>query len=122
MIVLDRNELMSTRMSGSGGGAGHDDLRPAGRARGAASLIGGYGMGFTPAPSRLELGRDARITVAELVPGIIEWARGPMAELTAGCLDDRRVTLAMGDVGNAIYAGAGLMTRSCSTSTMDPTG
>ncbi|MBD3774907.1 MAG: spermidine synthase, partial [Rhodobacteraceae bacterium] len=40
--------------------------------------------------------------VVELVPEIIEWARGPMAELAAGCLDDARVTLEMGDVGEAI--------------------
>jgi spermidine synthase len=40
--------------------------------------------------------------VAELVPEIIAWARGPMAELAAGCLDDRRVTLRMGDVTDAI--------------------
>jgi spermidine synthase len=38
------------------------------------------------------------VTVAELVPEIIEWARGPMAELMAGCLDDPRVTLRIEDV------------------------
>jgi spermidine synthase len=47
------------------------------------------------------------VTVAELVPGIVEWARGPMAELTAGCLDDPRVTLVQEDVAASIRAGAG---------------
>ncbi|MET4895842.1 spermidine synthase [Sphingomonadaceae bacterium jetA1] len=107
MIVLDRNELMSTRMSGSEVALGTMTCdRLAGRAA-PRLLIGGYGMGFTLRAVLGRLGKDARITVAELVPGIIEWARGPMATLTAGCLDDPRVTLAMGDVGNAIYAGRG---------------
>lgn len=102
MIVLERNELMSTRMSGSEVALGTmtcDRLsnRPAPRL-----LIGGYGMGFTLRAVLERLGADARITVAELVPGIIEWARGPMAELTAGCLDDPRVTLDMGDVAESI--------------------
>jgi spermidine synthase len=51
------------------------------------------------------LGPNAHITVAELVPEIIAWARGPMATLTAGCLDDPRVRLVSGDVATAINAG-----------------
>ena len=39
------------------------------------------------------------VTVAELVPEIIDWAKGPMAALADGCLDDPRVRLAIGDVG-----------------------
>ncbi|PCG07611.1 spermidine synthase [Sphingomonas ginsenosidimutans] len=106
MIVLDRNELMSTRMNGSEialGTMACDRLagRPAPHL-----LIGGYGMGFTLRAVLERIDRAGRVTVAELVPGIIEWARGPMAELTAGCLDDSRVTLRMGDVGDAIRAGA----------------
>ena len=37
MIVLDRNELMNSRMSGSEEALAVDDLRAAGRAQGAAS-------------------------------------------------------------------------------------
>jgi spermidine synthase len=65
-------------------------------------LIGGYGMGFTLRAALAKLGPKAKVTVAELVPDIVEWARGPMAELTAGCLDDPRVTLTYGDVANVI--------------------
>jgi spermidine synthase len=36
------------------------------------------------------------------MPEIIAWARGPMAEVAAGCLDDPRVTLRMDDVGDAM--------------------
>jgi spermidine synthase len=65
-------------------------------------LIGGYGMGFTLRAALAGLGRDARITVAELVPAVLAWARGPMAELTAGGLDDARVKVHEGDVGALI--------------------
>lgn len=105
-IVLDRNELMSTRMSGSEVALGTMTCDRLARHPAPQLLIGGYGMGFTLRAVLGRLGPDARVTVAELVPGIVDWARGPMAALTNGCLDDPRVTLVMGDVGDAIRAGA----------------
>jgi spermidine synthase len=102
MIVLDRNELMSSRMSGSEEAlATMTCERLAGRAA-PHLLIGGYGMGFTLRSALARLDARARITVAELVPEIIEWARGPMATLAAGCLDDPRVSLCKGDVAMMI--------------------
>ena len=65
-------------------------------------LIGGYGMGFTLRAALAGLAADARITVAELVPAVLAWARGPMVELTAGCLDEPRVGVRTDDVGAAI--------------------
>jgi spermidine synthase len=70
-------------------------------------LIGGYGMGFTLRAALAGLGKDAAIVIAELVPAVLAWARGPMAELTAGCLDDPRVRIHEGDVGAAIAAANG---------------
>ena len=102
MIVLDRNELMSSRMSGSEEALAVMTIE---RLRGRAAphlLIGGYGMGFTLRAALAALGRDARLTVAELVPEIIDWARGPMAAMTANCLDDPRTALRIDDVGAAI--------------------
>ena len=105
MIVLERNELMNSRMSGSEEAlAVMTCERLRGRA-GVRMLIGGYGMGFTLRAALAVLGRDARVEVAELVPQIVEWARGPMAALTAGCLDDPRVTLLMEDVAAPIRRG-----------------
>jgi spermidine synthase len=107
MIVLDRNELMNSRMSGSEVALAEmtcdrldDNAAP-------HLLIGGYGMGFTLRAALAMLPPGARITVAELVPEIVEWARGAMAALTAGCLDDPRVELILGDVAAAIGAEAG---------------
>lgn len=107
MIVLDRNELMSSRMSGSEEALANMTIDRLGGRTAPHLLIGGYGMGFTLRAALARLGPDARVTVAELVPEIIEWARGPMVELMAGCLDDPRVTLTMGDVADAIADGAG---------------
>jgi spermidine synthase len=108
IIVLDRNELMNTRMSGSEQALATMTVeRLASRTGGrqaAHLLIGGYGMGFTLRAALGVLGPDASVTVAELVPEIIDWARGPMAEVTAGCLDDPRVVLVKDDVAMLIDA------------------
>jgi spermidine synthase len=101
-ILAGSVTLMNSRMSGSEivlAQLACDRLR--GR-RNCAMLIGGYGMGFTLRAALSALGRDAKVTVAELVPEVVEWARGPMAELTAGCLDDPRVSIRGGDVGEVI--------------------
>ena len=104
MIVLERNELMNSRMSGSEEALAQMTCdRLAGR-RAPRLLIGGYGMGFTLRAALAALGADAYITVVELVPEIIDWARGPMAQLTAGCLDDPRVRVVHDDVATLIDA------------------
>jgi len=70
-------------------------------------LVGGYGMGFTLRAALAALPADATVTVAEVLPDIIEWARGPMAEVAAGCLDDPRVQLIVGDVVKVIERSPG---------------
>src|SRR5437763_11879761 len=97
IIALGANELMSSRMSGSEEALA---LMTCDRLQTDAPhlLIGGYGMGFTLRAALTRLGPQARFTVAELAPEIIDWARGPMAALTAGCLDDSRVALIIRDV------------------------
>jgi spermidine synthase len=104
IIAIDRNELMSSRMSGSEEALATLTCERLRSPKAASLLIGGYGMGFTLRAALAVLGPEAKIAVAELVPGIIEWARGPMAELAAGCLDDPRVELVLGDVSKAIGA------------------
>jgi spermidine synthase len=101
-IMLGANELMNSRLSGS-----EEALATlaAERLRGRKApdvLIGGLGMGFTLRAALAAFGVDARITVAELVPAVVAWARGPMAEIFAGSLDDPRVTVREGDVGALI--------------------
>jgi spermidine synthase len=102
MIVLERNELMSTRMRGSEESLATMTIDQLAGRKTPRLLIGGYGMGFTLRAALANLAPKAHVTVAELVPEIIEWARGPMAAVTGDCLDDPRVLLRMGDVSDAI--------------------
>lgn len=101
-IMSGRIELMNSRLSGSEKAlATMSCARIAGR-RTPSMLIGGLGMGFTLRAALTALGDDARVTVVELVPAVIAWARGPMAEIFGTCLDDPRVTIREADVGRAI--------------------
>jgi spermidine synthase len=70
-----------------------------------ALLIGGLGMGFTLRAALAALPAEAAVEVAELIPAVAIWARGPMASVFAGCLDDPRVTLTIGDAVAVIAAG-----------------
>lgn len=105
MILLERTELMSTRMSGSEEALATLTAERLGSRPRQRWLIGGYGMGFTLRAALKALGPDAEVTVAELVPEIMEWAKGPMAELTAGGLTDTRTRIHMGDVAEPIREG-----------------
>lgn len=67
-------------------------------------LIGGLGMGFTLRAALRGLGPDARVVVAELVPAVAAWARGPLASVFEGCLDDPRVELRELDVNRLIQS------------------
>lgn len=101
MITLERNELMSTRMQFS-----EEQLAELTIDRLTAPkpnvLIGGYGMGFTLRAALARLGPDAKVVVAELMPEIIQWAKGPMAHLTGDCLADPRLSLEITDVADPI--------------------
>ncbi|MEP7241109.1 MAG: hypothetical protein ABI697_09520 [Devosia sp.] len=104
VILAGTNPLMNSRMSGS-----EEDLatlsgvRIAGR-RTPHVLIGGLGMGFTLRAALAAMPADMRISVVEIVPEIVGWARGPLSGLFAGCLDDPRVSLEIADVGRVIGA------------------
>jgi spermidine synthase len=103
-IMAGAIELMSSRLSGSEEALAalacdHIAGRPKPRL-----LIGGFGMGFTLRAALARLGPRAQVSVAELVPAVIAWAKGPMAHLSAACLDDPRVTVHAGDVGDLIRA------------------
>ena len=105
-IRLDRTELMNSRLSGSEealAATACDRIRSRKAAR---VLIGGLGMGFTLRAALASLGPDAGVTVAELVPAVIAWARGPMSDVFGASLADSRVSLREADVGELIRSGA----------------
>jgi SAM-dependent methyltransferase len=101
-IRLGHNELMNSRPRGSEEALATlacEKIRACERPR---LLIGGLGMGFTLRAALAALGSEARIIVAELVPAVAAWARGPMAEVFGNSLNDPRVLLREADVGELI--------------------
>jgi spermidine synthase len=101
-IMAGGTELMNSRMSGSEEALAALACERLGARPGAHVLIGGLGMGFTLRATLAGLGPNARVSVAELVPAVVAWARGPMAELFAGSLSDPRVAIHEGDVAELI--------------------
>jgi len=61
-------------------------------------LVGGLGMGFTLRATLDVLAPKASVIVAELVPAVVEWNRGPLGPLAGHPLKDKRVTVEIGDV------------------------
>ncbi len=70
-------------------------------------LVGGLGMGFTLRATLDLLPRSAIVTVAELVPAVVEWNRGPLASLANYPLSDKRVQINVADVGHTLRANPG---------------
>ena len=101
-INAGNTTLMNSRMSGSEIALAELACERLRNRKNTRVLIGGYGMGFTLRAALAGLGADAHIVVAELVPSVMAWARGPMATLTAGCLSDPRVSVRETDVGALI--------------------
>src|ERR1700749_592448 len=89
-MMLGQNELMNSRHSGSEQALATLACRRIDGVKHPHLLIGGLGMGFTLRAALAVLDAQARITVAELVPAVIEWARGPMAGIFGDSLTDPR--------------------------------
>jgi len=100
-IMLGRIELMNSRLSGSEEALATLTCKRLG-VKNPRILIGGYGMGFTLRAALSVLPPQAHVEVVELIPAIVKWARGPMADLSQKCLDDSRVTITTGDVCDVI--------------------
>ncbi len=65
-------------------------------------LIGGLGMGFTLAAALKNLGDNAEVVVAELVPGLVEWNRGALGKYAGNPLHDPRTQVRVGDVAKVL--------------------
>jgi spermidine synthase len=107
-IMLADTELMNSRLGGSEEALATLSCERIRARPGARILIGGLGMGFTLRAALGALDEGARVDVAELVPAVITWARGPMAEVFGSSLTDPRVKIVEADVGRVIRAGRGV--------------
>jgi len=103
-IMLGQNQLMNSRLSGSEQALATiacDRIKSLERPH---LLIGGLGMGFTLRAALAVLGTGAQVVVAELIPAVLTWARGPMAEIFGESLTDPRVSLRETDVADLIWS------------------
>ena len=98
IILANGKSLMSSRMHGSEEALATFACRRARALEEPCVLIGGLGMGFTLRATLDLLPRDATVIVAELVPAVVEWNRGPLAPLAGEPLRDRRVRVEIEDV------------------------
>jgi spermidine synthase len=105
-MMLGQNELMNSRLSGSEEALATLACRRLEAVKQPHLLIGGLGMGFTLRAALAVLGAEAQITVAELVPAVIAWARGPMAGIFGDSMTDPRVSIREADVADVIKAKA----------------
>ena len=101
-IMLGSNELMNSRLSGSEAALATLAAKQIEKVKTPRVLIGGLGMGFTLRAALGVLGSNAQIVVAELVPAVVAWARGPMADIFADSLNDPRVEIREIDVARVI--------------------
>ncbi|WP_284124949.1 spermidine synthase family protein [Parerythrobacter aestuarii] len=101
IIMLGRDELMGTRMQFSEEQLAELTLQRINASR-PRVLIGGYGMGFTFRSALKHAPEQAEVVVAEVVPEILDWAKGPLAELTGSCLEDTRGEVILADVAALI--------------------
>src|ERR1700733_855488 len=103
-MMLGQNELMNSRLSGSEEALATLACKRIEAVERPHLLIGGLGMGFTLRAALAVLGPEARITVAELVPAVIAWARGPLAGIFGESLNDPRANILSADVIEVIQS------------------
>jgi len=95
-------ELMNSRVHGSEDAMSHLACARIASIPCSRVLIGGLGMGYTLAAALKRLGSESRVVVAELVPAVVAWNRGPLGSLAGHPLDDERVTVREVDVAQIL--------------------
>ncbi|WP_019340758.1 MULTISPECIES: spermidine synthase [Stutzerimonas] len=96
------NQLMNTRTHGSEDALAEIPCRKIAQRPQPRVLIGGLGMGFTLASALRHLGDNAEVQVAELVPGVIDWNRGPLGEKSGMPINDPRTRVLRSDVAEVL--------------------
>jgi spermidine synthase len=101
-IKAGNYELMNSRLHGSEDALAEVVCQKITKHTGARVLIGGLGMGYTLRSALNGLGAKAQVVVVELVPAVVKWNRGVLADLAGSPLEDNRVTLHEADVAQMI--------------------
>jgi spermidine synthase len=107
IILADGTSLMSSRMHGSEEALATFACARVRKLEQPCVLVGGLGMGFTLRATLDLLPPSAMVVVAEIVPAVVEWNRGPLGPLAGQPLKDKRVRIEMGDVAVTLRSGHG---------------
>lgn len=114
LTLLQREDEFSIRLSGARGVLmnsrvynSEQELAKLGCAHiknknNAEVLVGGLGMGYTLATALESVTASSRVTVAELIPEVVEWNRGPLGECAGMPLADERSHVRLGDIAELI--------------------
>lgn len=102
VILAKGKSLMSNRMHGSEEALATFGLKTLPSPRDPRVLVGGLGMGYTLRATLNHLPSAAVVDVAELMPAIVEWNRGPLGPLAEHPLQDRRANVIVGDVAKTL--------------------
>ena len=107
IIFANGKSLMSNRMHGSEEALATLACQRLHKVEQPCVLVGGLGMGFTLRAALDILPPEATVVVAELVPAVVEWNRGPLGPLAGHPLSDQRVQVSVGDVAGALRVSPG---------------
>jgi len=107
VILANGLSLMSSRMHGSEEALAAFTCRRLRTLERPCVLVGGLGMGFTLRATLDLLPPRATVVVAELVPAVVEWNRGPLGPLAGHPLKDRRVVVDVADVAVTLRSSPG---------------
>lgn len=99
-----RGELMNSRVHGSEEALAELGCAGLAAVDSAQVLVGGLGMGFTLAAALVAISPGAKVIVAELIPEVVEWNRGPLGECAGRPLEDSRTQVHVGDVAELLRA------------------
>ncbi|MDR9498341.1 MAG: MnmC family methyltransferase [Hydrogenovibrio sp.] len=114
LVLLQREDEFTIKLSGSRGVLmssrvynSEQELAKLGCAHiknkdSAEVLVGGLGMGYTLATALACVTASSRVTVAELIPEVVEWNRGPLGECAGNPLEDARSHVRLGDIAELI--------------------
>ncbi len=101
-IRTHETELMNSRVHGSEETLAEKTLERLSHQPNLNILIGGLGMGYTLAAALKHSADNSQITVAELIPAVVQWNRKYLGHLAGQPLEDKRVHVVEADVADTI--------------------
>ncbi|TCK18128.1 hypothetical protein DFR30_1391 [Thiogranum longum] len=100
--IAGGGELMNSRVHGSEDALAEQTCARLAECESPRLLIGGLGMGFTLAAALRHFKSRVQVVVAELVPAVVVWNKGPLGECAGHPLEDPRVAVREVDVARIL--------------------